>query len=1188
MSSVRISPAMFWTAILSGALLLSGCLEVRNGAENEAQQECTACHGSADRPGTDLERAAPPTNIDGQTATTAPGVGAHQRHLDPQGRAAPVACEACHVVPDEVYAEGHVDSPPPAEVVLGGLAAAGDDSPSYDPDTGTCAVYCHGAGQPAWLDVRAPDETCGTCHGLPPAAPHPQREDCSACHGEVIAADGTFAAPERHVDGNVDVADLDCSACHGRGRRGAPPPDRYGNEAVSARGVGAHAFHLEPSDTHGVVACGECHEVPDEVNEEGHIDDGPPADVVFGDLARADDHEPEYDAAALTCAGSYCHGEAVPVWTEPRDSEAACGSCHGLPPPSPHPEETQCSNCHGAVIGPDGTFVARERHVDGRLDMESDCSGCHGTGPLGAPPPDVAGHDEVSARGVGAHARHLEDSPTHAAVECSECHVVPASVDAPGHFDSSPPAEITFGALATADGSDPVYDADELTCAGSYCHGSDQPVWNEPLDVGDTCGTCHGLPPPPPHPAVAQCSRCHGEVIGDDGTFVAPERHVDGIVDVAELGCASCHGTTGLGAPPPDLEGNTDVSAPGVGAHQLHLQASSTHAALACTECHRVPAAIDDTGHIDATRPADLTFGTLATTAGASPAYDAQTRTCLDSYCHGDGAPVWNEPRSSGEACGSCHGLPPPAPHPASDQCSDCHGTVIDATGTFIAPELHVNGTVDLGDLGCSACHGQSGLGAPPPDLAGSTATSAPGVGAHSVHLQAAQTHGAVACGECHQVPSSVEAPGHIDASRPADVVFGPLAGAEGSTPAFDADALTCAGSYCHGSATPVWNDPRSSSEACGTCHEVPPPPPHPASDQCGACHGEVIDLNGAFVAPERHVDGTVDVSLTCHSCHGTGSLGGPPPDLSGSSDPSSMGVGAHAQHLEAGTTHDPVACGECHVVPGSVGDAGHIDDLPAEVTFGTLASSGGATPSFSRTGATCADTYCHGASIPVWTSPRSSSQACGSCHGLPPPAPHPPVAACERCHGEVVGAGNVFVDTSLHVNGTVDVQLDCNSCHGSSTSDAPPVDLEGNTSVSAEGVGAHQVHLQGSRFYRPVQCDECHVVPAAVGDAGHIDDWGTAEVTFSGVAVAGGAAPSWDSGTLTCSDSWCHGPEDRTSVTPAWNSGQSQSCLGSCHGYPPASHDPGSTACADCHSTAGTTDLIAIPEQHVDGNLDF
>jgi predicted CxxxxCH...CXXCH cytochrome family protein len=346
--------------------------------------------------------------------------------------------------------------------------------------------------------------------------------------------------------------------------------------------------------------------------------------------------------------------------------------------------------------------------------------------------------------------------------------------------------------------------------------------------------------------------------------------------------CATCHGDpTRPGdvvlraAPPRDLSGGTDPSFPGVGAHSIHLNASSTHAAFACNECHVVPQHTDDPGHADHGSPATLVFGSLASSGAHTPSYDIPTRTCSDSYCHGNSGAVWNAPRSSSEACGSCHGLPPPAPHPQSARCSLCHGAVIDAARHFVRPDLHVNGVVDVNTPeSCTACHGSVNP-APPLDLAGSSSTSSAGVGAHQTHVLGTASSRAVPCGECHVVPASVLDPGHISSDGPALLTFSGAATAFGASP--DYSNGTCQSSSCHGAifpngnpsggtlTTPAWTRVDGTQASCGTCHGLPPPPPHPYLQQnpvCNACHQDIAPDNKTFLRPDLHVDGIVTFNV--------------------------------------------------------------------------------------------------------------------------------------------------------------------------------------------------------------------------------------------------------------------------------------------------------------------------------------
>ncbi len=360
----------------------------------------------------------------------------------------------------------------------------------------------------------------------------------------------------------------------------------------------------------------------------------------------------------------------------------------------------------------------------------------------------------------------------------------------------------------------------------------------------------------------------------------------------------------------------------------------------------------------------------------------------------------------------------------------------------------------------CTACHGSADRdgselynAAPPFDLEGSTDPSSRGVGAHQIHLNASPTHGPVPCGECHIVPDDTYSPGHTDTKTPAEFTPGPLAALEGRTPSYDGETRSCSDVYCHlpqtdvtdplnVSTPPVWNEPRS--ETCGTCHSVPPAPPHMQSDACFNCH-PTIDENQEFPDPTTHVNGVLNFKGdSCYACHGNAENtdnNAPPQDTSGNTDTSARGVGAHQAHLfggrdaAAGTGPPiarPVPCGECHIVPTALGDAGHTDSaLPAENTWSGVAVAFGAAPVFD--GATCSNTYCHGAVFvngvdsggsntePIWTTVDGTQAVCGSCHALPPGAPHPDISInglpCSACHTHL-NADMTFNDPSKHING--------------------------------------------------------------------------------------------------------------------------------------------------------------------------
>src|SRR5688572_25859014 len=108
--------------------------------------------------------------------------------------------------------------------------------------------------------------------------------------------------------------------------------------------------------------------------------------------------------------------------------------------------------------------------------------------------------------------------------------------------------------------------------------------------------------------------------------------------------------------------------------------------------------------HADSALPAEVLFSGVALAFEAAPSYEAGS--CVDTYCHGDSfiggrpsggnetQPSWALAREAPLGCQSCHGMPPPLPHPQGPEpCSDCHRN-IDATQTFTASGTHVDGVV--------------------------------------------------------------------------------------------------------------------------------------------------------------------------------------------------------------------------------------------------------------------------------------------------------------------------------------------------------------------------------------------------------------------------------------------------------------------------------------------------------------
>jgi predicted CxxxxCH...CXXCH cytochrome family protein len=376
--------------------------------------------------------------------------------------------------------------------------------------------------------------------------------------------------------------------------------------------------------------------------------------------------------------------------------------------------------------------------------------------------------------------------------------------------------------------------ADERTLSAP-CTGDCTPRIH-PADYADpTSASFHGADLRRRNWDFALCAGCHGADFSGGRAGVS----CLGCHTAGPTACTTCHG-----------------DGPTSNAHPAHASRG-----VACSACHTVPARWDDDGHIlhdgvAITAPAKVTFGALANTTlvtadRAGPAsWDGTT--CRNVYCHGDALhaaggkatePTWTAPTPPG-ACDRCHASPPPS-HARSD-CATCHP----------ASAPHIDGVVQLGRTpGCDGCHGTPASPAPPVDLAGNTATTAIGVGAHQAHLQS-QISAPIACATCHAVPTDVTSPGHIDAPGPAKVA---------TALSWDRTAQTCATAWCHGPSRPVWTS--SGQVSCGSCHGIPPTDaPHtPAMrlTDCASCHPGTVDAFGNILVTDQrseHINGVVDL----------------------------------------------------------------------------------------------------------------------------------------------------------------------------------------------------------------------------------------------------------------------------------------------------------------------------------------
>jgi predicted CxxxxCH...CXXCH cytochrome family protein len=210
-----------------------------------------------------------------------------------------------------------------------------------------------------------------------------------------------------------------------------------------------------------------------------------------------------------------------------------------------------------------------------------------------------------------------------------------------------------------------------------------------------------------------------------------------------------------------------------------------------------------------------------------------------------------------------------------------------------------------------------------------------------------------------------------------------------------------------------------------------------------------------------------------------------------------------------------------------------------------------------------------------------------------------------------VGGAAGTSCNDCHASNGHPSWQTDCTFCHGTAgrafnqagpfpgrlvptlaeLAASPPVGPQGQLSSTEAQVGAHQKHVNppaaGARSI-PIACSDCHATPLPTGIA-HVDGL-RAPLPFGGIALTGSITnASFNPGTLTCSNTYCHGnfPQgtlnERSINTPSWT-GAATSCT-SCHTlrfWGHTSHQSTDNGCADCHEgySASTVNVTL----HVNG----
>jgi predicted CxxxxCH...CXXCH cytochrome family protein len=461
---------------------------------------------------------------------------------------------------------------------------------------------------------------CASCHGFPPATTraggiHPSDANCYGCHSTTVDSSNQIVPNGTHNDGYVQVGGggvgtYGCQSCHGDPARqapagadanvkAAPPLGTRGESEPTTRAVGAHLAHVSPAlgTLAGPALCSECHPVPSAMDHANGT-----VLIAFGGRAMLGGASPAYEPVTESCSNTYCHGNFVggnplnaPTWTLGA-GEAACGTCHGAPPPAPHAANPNCGGCHqgytltsvnlathvdGVVQSsshPDGYAAVNQHGADANLQGLTGCKSCHGADLNGAsgpscttchasagfanwatnctfchgsrttgranPPQDIRNGTATTSVTVGVHENHM--TSTIANVACTECHTARTAsvVTDTAHMDGNGIAEIAFGTIARTGNITPTYtrvSGTSATCASTYCHGKftggansgNGATMNFTSTTQVGCTSCHGGPPSTGQHG-RHSSRSCGDCHGSGYTTsaVVKATHIDGIEQV--------------------------------------------------------------------------------------------------------------------------------------------------------------------------------------------------------------------------------------------------------------------------------------------------------------------------------------------------------------------------------------------------------------------------------------------------------------------------------------------------------------------------------------------------------------------------------------------------------------------------------------------------------------------------------
>jgi predicted CxxxxCH...CXXCH cytochrome family protein len=796
-----------------------------------------------------------------------------------------------------------------------------------------------------------------------------------------------------------------------------------------------------------------------------------------------------------------------------------------------------------------GGLLQPQEAASATITCSSGLSGCHFSGSV----TDGTNRNVPSGQFTGSHAKHSGAAANQYAYACTHCH--PSGSYTNSHqtgyknitgsslsgtsYNQGKKIELSFQNNPTMG-----------TCSASYCHGTAaSDAWGTPGPLA--CNKCHAANNSLPgahgiHYASTSLPKSFSTYSGNVST-----------ASTYKFGCGSCHsaakgaqhangtanangaaqvfygftsatmkgGTYAYGT----LQGNdngfkwsngsancntTYCHSNGQNANGLAIVAWSTTASTGtCVQCHDTKKSSGASGltalhdkHMNPSQNTVLGTGNGFNCADchAKTITNTNNLTLADKTKHINKFKEFSSPKGGGSAKYNV----------STKQCTNiyCHSNGNPNNLVYVNPTAWNVGT----PMGCNGCHGTSNSYGYPDYANG-------GAGTNTANLHAGHMAGmtsTTACADCHRktpdgtVSGQFRAYSSLHMSGSPNVYFNTAKNYIGSAAQAygTAGAGKCSKIVCHGAGTPQWGA-NTSANTCQKCH--------------GSISTAFATVTSAQVAPGYGADGK---------------------DTGGNTAATAARVGAHQIHLTTQLISGPVKCSECHLKVATIRDGNHWNYSTATLTFTGRAVSGGhTTPSVSR-GAngviTCSSLYCHtgkydtgAAMTPAWNNTGYLSASidiasCKQCHNMPPAtSDHSGIAnltafpanTCS-CHTNLnSGSGptyaNIFVDKTLHLNGTINYVSSCTGCHAAAVG-GNPSPSGSRRQVAASGANNGEFTVASATKYTNMtshikttavsdySCQFCHAQSShkTYSDGKSVllqNTWAAGTITYTGTAAS-------------------------------------------------------------------------------------